>query len=57
MKNFKIWAQKAGLNTKEHKEICAVSFEKNENILYYDKYVVENSFTKKNLDEIASLLA
>lgn len=57
MKNFKMWAQKAGLKVTEHKEICAVSFEKNGTKVYYDKYQVMNSFTKKNLEEIAILLA
>lgn len=57
MKNFKMWAQKAGLKVTEHKEICAISFEKNGAKVYYDKYQVMNSFTKKNLEEIAVLLA
>lgn len=59
MKNFKMWASQTGLAAKEHKDICAIEFKHTESgkVAYYDKYVVENSFTKKNLQEIAEILA
>lgn len=59
MKTFKVWASQNGLKTEEHKGICAVKFTstKTGKSAYYDMFAVVNSFTKKNIEEIAKTLA
>lgn len=57
MKNVINYTRTMGIETKEHKSMCAVEFRKNDKSVWYDMYQVKNSFTKKNLQEIAEMLA